>query len=199
MNFVRENFLLTGHCLRYKVPKATNFEDYFWRGSSGIIFADEFVQWQREGASAVSVNSVTAYDVPVGGFYSVRVDSPCVISEARKSSNRNKQLYFATAQLDPKYPVLQTTNNFILPISLSSAQSGFFIVVDIVPYYKPPSLETQGVPTRLNAYVTSPEKDEKHATASFSPSDPVDVLPTFEVCLSFMRRTDDPGATARRR
>lgn len=178
MIFAREHVHLQGFLQKHAVAAPVHPDDYFWRGEASIAFSPEFVDWQKKGSPAIIVNSIAIYDLPkVDGFYCIRADSHNIISEAHKVELRNKHLYFSTGRLlSINFPTVQTSNNFSLPVTLSSPLLDLRLTITVYPYY----LENP-VAQRYNLHT---------ARTEFSPTLSIDseIRPNFDCLVSFMRR-----------
>lgn len=167
MQFARENLILRGTLQRQKAINPRYPEDYIWRGSTTITFSNEFINWQRDGSPAIVIQSIFVHDLPShSGYYTVTAESACVVSEVHKSHFTNKQLYFGSGPVEDPYPALRTTNAFSTPVSLSSPQTAFHLVVDVSPVYQ--------------STLTADHEEAATVAAAIT-------LPKFEACVSFLR------------
>jgi hypothetical protein len=137
----------------------------------------------------VIVTSISVYDLPRAGFYIVKAESGCAISEVYKTfGTAAKSLYYGAASSHLSgppgrpYPTLQTSNTFKFPVSISTVQNSFRIQVTVTPYYEAPTAEACALPTQQRLSVLN----------CASPT--ATVLPSFEASVSFMRMSDGKGS-----
>ena len=195
-NYARENLHLEGVLQRYQVTPPVHPDDYFWRGEASIAFSHEFLEWQKSGVPAVFISSVVVTDLPsTPTHYSIKVESNQVISEAYKTLYKNKQLFFSTAFADGQFPLVQSYNAFPSPVSLSAPQNEFKFTVDVIPYYESDG-QRDGNNLVLRRCNTSFSASEAIRAVNITESDnstsaAATISPSFEVAISFMRRSSD--------
>lgn len=186
MQFARENIVLEGYLQQQRAPHPRFPEDCIWRGSANIAFSQEFIKWQTDGSPAVLISSIFVHGLPsVTAYYTVTAESACVVSELHKTHFTNKQLYFASAPVQDPYPVLQTRNSFTIPVSLSSPQPTFHLVVDVSPVYF--NLTSSTTTAAEGEAEGEPEYARMCKLAPTLPYPPLVTLPVFKACVSFLR------------
>lgn len=206
MHYARENLTVSGEL--YWHQSRFHPDDYFWRGSSSTQLSHEFINWQRYGSPAILVSSIAVTDLPRHeATYCIRAESHGIVSFADKSFCRNKQLYYATARVSADLPFLHSSNSFLLPVTLSSPQSEFSVVVDVIPYYVPSlisvgregEVQAPSIYRRFNREYDR-DREEEHLSrrsgvdgcvgSTTKPTNVAGSTPRFELTASFLRMSN---------